>query len=136
MSSNEQINIQPESLQQTSQQLRVLAQQMAADTQHLQAAVTSNNPWGHDESGTLFADIYTTVLNHTLNALTSYVQQTEYGAEALAMNAQDAVDTDTSSAHRIVATTQPPPTRPATGTSQAPPKSGSASSQRLIELPL
>ena len=101
MVSGGQIDIQPESLQAAGQTLAQLADQMADDVTQLQTAVTSDNPWGGDETGTLFSGIYNAVLGHTLEALGSYVEQTGYAAAALVQQAQEAVETDASAADRV-----------------------------------
>ena len=79
----DQIEVRPESLQASGRQLARIATEMADDMAHLQAAVTSNNPWGSDETGTLFAGIYNIVLSHSLQSLASYVEQTGYAAAGL-----------------------------------------------------
>lgn len=99
--SSGQIDIRPESLQAAGQALARVAEQMADDVTHLQTAVTSGNPWGGDETGTLFSGIYNAVLGHTLDSLSSYVEQTGYAAAALVQQAREAVETDTSAADRV-----------------------------------
>jgi hypothetical protein len=99
--SSGQINIRPESLQAAGQTLAQVAAQMADDVTHLQAAVTSGNPWGGDETGTLFSGIYNAVLGHALDSLSSYVEQTGYAAAALVQQAREAVETDASAADRV-----------------------------------
>lgn len=100
MVSSGQIDIQPESLQTAGSSLAQTAEQMADAVTHLQSAVTSNNPWGGDETGTLFSGIYTAVLTHALDALGSYVEQVGYAAVALSQQAKDAVATDSAAAAR------------------------------------
>jgi len=96
------IDINPESLAQAGSTLASLAEQMATDVQQLQSAVTgSGNPWGNDEPGTLFAGIYTAVLGHALEPLTSYVEQVGYAAAGLAQQARAHVQTDKAAAARI-----------------------------------
>lgn len=101
MSGSGQVDIRPESLQAAAQSLATIAEQMADDVTRLQTAVTSNNPWGGDETGTLFAGIYNAVLGHTLEALASYVEQTGYAAAGLAQNAQEAAAADQSAAGKV-----------------------------------
>jgi hypothetical protein len=96
-----QIDIRPESLQAAGRVLAQLAEQMADDVTQLQTAVTSGNPWGGDQTGTLFSGVYNAVLGHTLDALGSYVEQTGYAAAALVQQAREAVDTDASAAGRV-----------------------------------
>ena len=96
-----EIDIDPESLQSAAHSLAQTAEQMGDDVTHLQAAVTSNNPWGGDETGTLFSGVYNLVLGHALDALISYVEQTGYAAAGLAQQASDAVETDAAAAGRV-----------------------------------
>jgi hypothetical protein len=95
------IEIRPESLQAAGSSLARTAGEMADAVTHLQAAVTSNNPWGGDETGTMFAGIYNLVLGHTLDALGSYVDQVGYAGAALVQQAQEVVDTDVAAAVRV-----------------------------------
>ena len=96
-----QVEIQPESLQAAGSSLARTAGEMADAVTQLQGAVTGNNPWGGDETGTRFAGIYNAVLGHTLEALGSYVEQVGYAGAALVRQAQEAVDTDEAAAVRV-----------------------------------
>ena len=96
-----QIDIRPESLHAAGAALAHTAEQMADAVNGLQTAVTgSGNPWGGDDTGTLFAGIYTVVLGHALDALGSYVEQVGYAAAALSQQADELVDSDSAAAAR------------------------------------
>jgi hypothetical protein len=96
------IDIDPESLAQAGASLAALAEQMATDVQQLQTAVTgSGNPWGGDETGTIFAGLYNAVLGHALESLTSYVEQVGYAAAGLAQQARSTAQTDAAAGTRI-----------------------------------
>jgi len=96
-----QIDIRPDSLLAAGQTLARVAEQMADDVTHLQTAVTSGNPWGGDETGTLFSGIYNAVLGHALDSLSSYVEQTGYAAAALVQQARETAEADASAAGRV-----------------------------------
>ncbi|WP_147252679.1 hypothetical protein [Micromonospora endolithica] len=60
----------------------------------LDATVTSGNPWGADEPGSLFGAAYTEVLSHALQTYDSHVQQLLGAAEGLADWAGQVVEAD------------------------------------------
>lgn len=96
-----QIDVQPESLAAAGRSLAQTAEQMADAVMHLQSAVTSGNPWGGDETGTMFSGIYNVVLGHALDALGSYTEQVGYAGAALVQQAREAVEADTAAAGRV-----------------------------------
>lgn len=96
------MRIDPESLTAASARLAGLAGQMADEAAALEAAVTgSGNPWGGDETGTLFSGLYTAVLGNALQALGSYIEQVGYAAGGLSMQAKSVVESDTTAAGRV-----------------------------------
>ena len=96
------MRIDPESLTAASARLAGLAGQMADEAATLEAAVTgSGNPWGGDETGTLFSGLYTAVLGNALQALGSYIEQVGYAAGGLSMQAKSVVESDTTAAGRV-----------------------------------
>jgi hypothetical protein len=52
--------------------------------QSLQATVTTENPWGKDEPGSLFGMAYVEVLNHALHVFASHIEQIVTAADGLA----------------------------------------------------
>ena len=97
-----QIEIRPESLAAAASSLAQTAEQMADAVTQLRAAVTgSGNPWGGDETGTVFAGAYTAVLGHALDALGSYVEQVGYAAAALSQQARETAQSDRAAAARV-----------------------------------
>ena len=96
-----QIRVQPESLLTAGSSLARTAGEMADAVTHLQGAVIGNNPWGGDETGTMFAGIYKVVLGHALKALGSYVEQVGYAGAALVQQAQEVVGSDAAAAVRV-----------------------------------
>jgi len=80
------------------------AQQLAGDVGALEQTVTTNNPWGADEPGTLFGAAYGEVLGHALATLGSHVQLLGSAAQGLAAWADDVTvteDAGTAGFHRI-----------------------------------
>ncbi|KHD72413.1 hypothetical protein MB27_38755 [Actinoplanes utahensis] len=76
-----------------------MAQQMADDVTALESTVAGpDNPWGGDESGSVFALAYQGVLGHALQALGSYVQEMGEAALTLTAQARAIAATDTFSA--------------------------------------
>ena len=97
-----QIDIRPESLATAGTTLAHIAEEMAGAVTQLEAAVTgSGNPWGNDETGTIFSGLYNAVLGHTLESLGSYVEQVGYAAAALALQARETAEADSTAAHNI-----------------------------------
>ena len=100
--SSGQNDIRPESLQAAAAGLARTAQGMADGLTDLQATINgAGNPWGNDETGTLFSAIYTQTLTSGLDALGSYVEQVGYAAAGLLRQAQELVSSDETSASRI-----------------------------------
>jgi hypothetical protein len=97
-----QIDIDPESLATAGSGLARIAERMAESAEQLENAVTgSGNPWGADETGTLFSGVYTVVLTQAMDALGSYVEQVGYAAMSLTLQARELVETDTSAAGKV-----------------------------------
>jgi hypothetical protein len=95
-------------LWQAGSQLGQLAEQMASELGQLQATVTgSGNPWGGDEQGTVFAQVYGLVLGKALQALGSYVDQVGYAGYGLMREAQAYGQTDAGSQARFNAIPTP-----------------------------
>ena len=76
---------------------------MATGLQGLQSTIQGNgNPWGADEQGSMFGQIYQLVLGKAFEAIVSHVQQVGYAGQALAAQASgyDQVETGNSAASR------------------------------------
>jgi uncharacterized protein YukE len=94
-----QVDVDPEALRQAGADLGQLAEQMRTELGRLQSTVTgSGNPWGGDEQGTLFGQVYGLALGKALEALDSYVEQVGYAGYGLMRQGQQDVRTDTDSA--------------------------------------
>jgi hypothetical protein len=102
------LDVDPEALWQAGASLGRLAEQLGTDLSQLRATVTGyGNPWGSDEPGTLFGQLYSVVLDKAVEALDSYVEQVGYGGVSLIRQAEAEVGTDTDSASRIQAIVPP-----------------------------
>lgn len=96
------LEVDPEALVRAGVSLGQLAEEMASGLSRLQATVSgSDNPWGGDEQGTLFAQLYALVLGKALESLASYVDQIGYAGAGLVEQARADVQTDTASAERF-----------------------------------
>ena len=81
------LKLDPESVAASGRALAGIAQRMADDVTALESTVAGpDNPWGGDESGSVFALAYQGVLGHALQALGTYVR--EMGEAALTLTAQ------------------------------------------------
>ena len=81
------VRIDPDAIAAAGSTLAAVAQRMADNVAVLEATVAGpGNPWGDDESGTVFAVAYQAVLGHALGALGAGVEQV--GSAALALTVQ------------------------------------------------
>ena len=75
---------EPEVLAGAAQSIAGAAVELDDGLTSLTATVTSDNPWGADEPGTVFGAVYAQVLTHALDTYGSHVQQLLTAAENLA----------------------------------------------------
>jgi ABC-type transporter Mla subunit MlaD len=99
--------IDPPTLAAAGQAVAGCAQELGQALQGLQATVTSGNPWGADEPGTLFGAAYTEALGHALQVYASHAEQLGYAAEGLATWARTVTETDQAESARISAIAGP-----------------------------
>ncbi|MER7458132.1 hypothetical protein [Micromonospora sp. NPDC126480] len=85
---------EPEVLAGAAQQIAGVAVELDDGLTALTATVTTDNPWGADEPGTVFGAAYTEVLSHALETYGSHVQQLLTAAENLAGWAREVVEAD------------------------------------------
>ena len=96
------VHIDPQALARSGSALASIAQAMGSDLQQLESAVTgSGNPWGGDETGTIFSAIYVKVLTHAIESLASYVEQVGYAGAGLVRHAQAHAEHDTAASSMI-----------------------------------
>jgi hypothetical protein len=88
------IGVDTDSLVASANGLGKCADTMVANLKTLQATVTTENPWGKDEPGSLFGMAYVDVLGHALQVFASHVQQIVTAAEGLGSWAQSLEGTE------------------------------------------
>jgi hypothetical protein len=91
--------VTPEAMLADGRQLSQVAEQMATGLQGLQSTIQGDgNPWGSDEQGSIFGQLYELVLGKAFEAIVSHVQQVGYAGRALAAQASgyDQVETGNS----------------------------------------
>ncbi|MGN9810914.1 hypothetical protein ACTMSW_16325 [Micromonospora sp. BQ11] len=88
------MHTEPEVLAGAAQAIAGAAVELEDGLAALSATVTSGNPWGADEPGTVFGAAYTEVLSHALETYGSHVQQLLGAAEGLADWAAQVVEAD------------------------------------------
>jgi hypothetical protein len=86
--------IDPQVLASSGTSVGQCATDLAGAVQRLQATVTSSNPWGGDEPGTVFGMAYTAVLGHALEVYASHVEQLGFAAEGLSTWANTITEAD------------------------------------------
>lgn len=99
--------IDPQALAGAGGSVASCAQELGQALQGLQASITSGNPWGADEPGSLFGAAYAEVLGHALEVYASHVQQLADAAEGLATWAGTVAETDQALSARISAIAAP-----------------------------
>ncbi|GAA4579184.1 hypothetical protein GCM10023176_56450 [Micromonospora coerulea] len=88
------MHTEPAVLAGAAQQIAGAAMELETGLGTLEATVTTQNPWGGDEPGTLFGAAYTAVLSHALETYGSHVQLLITAAEGLAGWAERVVEAD------------------------------------------
>jgi len=68
------IDVTPEVLSNSAQTITSSAQAMQGQLTQLQTTVTTGNPWGSDEQGSIFGGLYGFVLGHALETLGSHLE--------------------------------------------------------------
>jgi hypothetical protein len=82
------IRVVPETMQAAGAALTSTAQDMAGGLSGLQSTIQGDaNPWGADEPGTLFGQLYTVVLAKAFDGIASHVEQVGYAGQALTQQA-------------------------------------------------
>jgi hypothetical protein len=77
------IQVDPAALAQGGQGIASAAQDFANGLTDLQSTVTTENPWGSDEAGSIFGTLYVAVLGHALDSMGSHLDTLAQGAEGL-----------------------------------------------------
>jgi hypothetical protein len=79
----DQMHIDPAMLGMAGTTIGQCAETMAGSLESLQATVTTDNPWGSDEPGSLFGMAYVAVLTHAIEVYASRVDQLLVAADGL-----------------------------------------------------
>ncbi|NBE80765.1 hypothetical protein [Micromonospora rubida] len=87
-------HVEPDLLATAGQLIGDAAGQLDNGLAELQATVTTDNPWGADEPGTLFGAAYTGVLSHALEVYGSHVGLLAYAGQNLDAWAREVAETD------------------------------------------
>jgi hypothetical protein len=97
------MRVDPDELVDAAQQVGQCAVDLSNSLTELQATMTSNNPWGGDEPGTLFGLAYIEILGHAMQVYGSHVEQLGEAAQGLADWAMSTAQTDQGIADRFTA---------------------------------
>lgn len=98
--------VDPDDLRSASAGIGSCAERLADAVQRLQVTVTSGNPWGADEPGSVFGAAYGAVLGHALEVYASHVGQLGSAAERLGVWAGTVQDADAAAARSANAITR------------------------------
>jgi hypothetical protein len=80
--------VTPEAMLADGQALSQVAEDMSSGLSGLQSTIQgAGNPWGSDEQGSIFGQVYQFVLGKAFEAIASHVQQVGYAGQALAAQA-------------------------------------------------
>jgi hypothetical protein len=96
-------SVDPAELIDAAQAIGQCAEELGNRLNALSATLTSENPWGADEPGTLFGMAYMEVLGHALEVYGSHVDQLFGAAQGLAIWASTAVEADQGNAAQLLA---------------------------------
>jgi hypothetical protein len=98
-----QFTVRPGQLMNSARSLDAAAQDFGTRLNQVQATITSGNPWGGDEPGTLFGMAYTALLGHALEAIASHGMKIEQAAAGLAATAEAFSQTESHATQRLAA---------------------------------
>jgi hypothetical protein len=96
-----EMKIDPDQLASSATAIAHTAESFADGLDGLEATVTTGNPWGGDEAGSLFGLAYLEVLNHAMDVLGSHLGQLVEAAEGLGMMAQETWQAEQENAARM-----------------------------------
>jgi hypothetical protein len=107
---SERLHVDPENVAAAGRTLAGIAQRMADDLGTLETAVgASSDPWGGDETGSMFALAYRAVRDVALDAMGSYTEQVGFAAATLVMLSGSVGDEDAAGASEIARAGVPAP---------------------------
>ena len=88
------IKIDPDTVRQAARGVETAAQDLQSALSQLQTTVTTDNPWGGDDAGSIFGTLYVAALSQALDALGSHDQKLDEAAQGLAAWAQQLAQTE------------------------------------------
>jgi hypothetical protein len=89
-----QMRVDPQQLADSATSIGHQVEEFGTGLDELEATLTTDNPWGGDEAGTLFGAAYVEVLGHAMDAFGSHLGQLMEAAEGLVSWAQQVYDTE------------------------------------------
>lgn len=104
-----QLRVDPDNIAAAGRDLAAIAQRMADDVASLETAVgASSDPWGADETGSMFALAYRAVRDIAIDAMGSYTEQVGFAAATLVMQARSVEAADAEGASSLYGVTGHP----------------------------
>jgi hypothetical protein len=95
--------IDPDQLANAGTAIGQCTEQLGTSLDSLQATVTTDNPWGSDEPGSIFGMAYVEVLGRALQVYGSHVQQLGMAAQGLYDWADSITQTEDGNARQFTA---------------------------------
>ncbi len=95
------MRIDPEQVAGAAQTIGGCADDLGASLDALQSTVTSGNPWGGDEPGTLFGAAYVEILDYAMQVYGSHVDLLAEAAQGLDGWAPSTAQTDQGNAEQL-----------------------------------
>src|SRR5262249_48457401 len=95
------MKVDPDQLASAATSVGQCAERFGNGLDALQATITTGNPWGGDEAGSLFGAAYVEVLGHAIDVYGSHVGQLVEAAQGLAGWAQQIWRTEQRNTERI-----------------------------------
>ena len=82
------MHVVPETMSAAAATLTQTAQELVTSVDSLAATINgAGNPWGADEQGSIFGQLYTAVLGKAFESIASHVEQVGYAGAALTQQA-------------------------------------------------
>ncbi len=97
------MRVEPEQLASAAQEIGGCGDDLGRSLDGLQSTVTSGNPWGGDEPGTLFGMAYVEILSYAMEVYGSHVDQLAEAAQGLDEWARTTTQTDQGNADQFTA---------------------------------
>ena len=93
------MHVVPETMSTAATSLTQTAQELVTSVNGLAATINgAGNPWGADEQGSIFGQLYTAVLGKAFESIASHVEQVGYAGAALSQQAATYTEVETGAA--------------------------------------